>query len=318
VVAVTRIQQVLFSVDRPYLGHAYYVTGNALFSAIARHVDEPTRRSLRVSHGVFVPGEYGSPTDGAISLRGGQKLGQMLPEVEAYEDLFVHRDPGQRWLSETRPRDAVNTHPLQRHGDWVAFAAETLFGRPEEKRSAHRRVPWLVQCYLHAADDDDDAVLPVAEHLLDGIRVGGARNFGLVGLSVVDSQLVDLAALDYSTLEAADEFELELVTPFVLDTEFPDADAQSVPWWWAPGRRDATGGLRRRAERLVDEDAVYELDTVCHGQVVPYAGGDPVGTARNGVVRVGTHSRFGFGEVRVRPGGADRVPGREAGAGGGG
>jgi hypothetical protein len=313
VVAVTRIQQVLFSVDRPYLGHAYYVTGNALFSAIARHVDERTRRSLRVSHGVFVPGEYGSPVDGAISLRGGQKLGQMLPDVEAYEDLFVHRGAAHRWLSDTRPRDAVNTYPLQRHGDRVAFAAEALFGRPEEMRSEHRRVPWLVQCYLHA---NDDAVLPVAEHLLDGIRVGGARNFGLGELSVIDSQLVDVDALDYSTLEAADEFELELVTPFVLESEFPGADAQSVPWWWAPGKRDATGGLRRRSERLVDEDAVYELDTVCHGQVVPYAGDDPVGTARNGVRRVGTHSRFGFGELRVRPAGDDRVPEREGRAGG--
>lgn len=311
---MTRIQQVLFAVEQPYMGHAYYVSGNALFSAIARHVDEPTRRSLQVSHGVFVPGEYGSPTDGAISLKGGQKLGQMLPEVEAYEDLFVHRGAAHRWLSDTRPRDAVNTYPLQRHGDRVAFGSEALFGRPEEMRSEHRRVPWHVQCYLHA---DRDGVLPVAEHLLDGIRVGGARNFGLGELSVVDSQLVDLDALDYSTLEAADAFELELVTPFVLDTEFPDADAKSVPWWWAPGKRDATGGLRRRVERLVDGDAVYELDTVCHGQVVPYAGSDPVGTARNGVTRVGTHSKLGFGELRMRPAGADRVPGRGTDSGGG-
>jgi len=313
VVGVTRIQQVLFAVEQPYMGHPYYVSGNALYSAIARHVDKATRRRLQVSHGVFVPGEYGSPTDGAISLRGGQKLGQMLPDVEAYEDLFVHRDSAQRWLSESRPRDAVNTHPLQRHGNRVAFAAETLFGRPEEMRSERRRVPWLVQCYVHA---DDDAVLPVAEHLLDGIRVGGARNFGLGELSVVDSQLVDLAALDYSTLEAADAFELELVTPFVLESEFPDADAQSVPWWWAPDERDATGGVRRRAERFVDGADVYELGTVDHGQVVPYSGSKPVATAKNGVFRVGTHSRFGFGELRVRPAGAGRVPEREGRAGG--
>jgi hypothetical protein len=46
---------------------------------------------------------------------------------------------------------------------------------------------------------------------------------------------------------------------------------------------------------------VYELDAVDHGQVVAYDGSDAVGTARSGVVRVGTHSRFGFGELRVRP-----------------
>jgi len=42
-----------------YLGHPYFVTGNALFNAIARRVDERTRRALHVSHGVFVPGEFG-------------------------------------------------------------------------------------------------------------------------------------------------------------------------------------------------------------------------------------------------------------------
>jgi len=32
-----------------------------------------------------------------------------------------------------------------------------------------------------------------------------------------------------------------------------------------------------------------------------------VSTARNGVCRVGTHSKFGFGEFRLRPAGDDRV-----------
>jgi len=42
-----------------YLGHPYFVTGNALFNDRARRVDERTRRALHVSHGVFVPGEFG-------------------------------------------------------------------------------------------------------------------------------------------------------------------------------------------------------------------------------------------------------------------
>jgi hypothetical protein len=35
------------------------------------------------------------------------------------------------------------------------------------------------------------------------------------------------------------------------------------------------------------------------------------------VLRVGTHSRFGFGELRVRPPGEDRVPERRAARAGG-
>jgi len=42
--------------------------------------------------------------------------------------------------------------------------------------------------------------------------------------------------------------------------------------------------------------------------MVGYAGSDPVETAKNGVLRVGTHARFGFGELRVRPASHDRVP----------
>jgi hypothetical protein len=66
--------------------------------------------------------------------------------------------------------------------------------------------------------------------------------------------------------------------------------------------------LRRRRERLVGDDDVYEVATIDHGQRVGYAGDRPVETARNGVLRVGTHSRFGFGEVRVRPADDVSVP----------
>lgn len=67
----------------------------------------------------------------------------------------------------------------------------------------------------------------------------------------------------------------------------------------------------------MDGEDTYAVQTVDHGQVVQYAGDDLVGTAKNGVLRVGTHSRFGFGEFRVRPAGGDRVPERGAAAAGG-
>jgi hypothetical protein len=62
----------------------------------------------------------------------------------------------------------------------------------------------------------------------------------------------------------------------------------------------------------VTGEDVYTLETLDHGQVVTFAGDDPVQTEMNGVRRVGTHSRFGFGEFRLRPASGDRVPARAA------
>lgn len=308
---VTVVQQVLFEVESPYFGHPYFVSGNAVFNAVASRVDERTRRSLHVSHGVFVPGEYGEfPQDASQDGYAG-KLGQSLPDVNAYEDLFVFRDAAQRWLLESRPRDAHNVVPVQSHGGRVAFAPETWFGRPEGQRKQRRSVSWYVHCYVHSDVDD---VVPVTEDVLDGLQLGGGRNYGFGEVSVVETQLVDLDALDYSGVRGADGLQLELVTPYVLASEAPDADSQSVPWWWGvPG-----GGLRRRETRLVNGEESHAVATVDHGQVVEYTGTDPVRTAKNGVTRVGTHSRFGFGEFRLRPSDADRIPERAAAASGGG
>jgi hypothetical protein len=304
---VTVVQQVLFELESPYYGHPYFVTGNALFNAVASRVDERTRRSLHVSHGVFVPGEYGEFPAGHSQDGYAGKLGQSLPGVESYEDLFVFRDAAQRWLLSSRPRDAHNVLPVQSHGGRVAFAPETWFGRPEGMRDRRRSVSWYVHCYVYS---DVAGVVPVSEDVLDGVQLGGARNYGFGDVSVADTQLVDLDALEYAAVREADGLQLELVTPYVLTSEDPDADSQSVPWWWSV----PAGGVRRRETRLVNGGDVVRVETVDHGQVVEYAGDDAVQTAKSGVLRVGTHSRYGFGEFRLRPSSADRVPERVAAA----
>jgi hypothetical protein len=321
---MTRLQQVLFELDGQYLGHPYFVTGNALYNAIARRVDVETRRSLRVSHGVFLPGEYGEYPEQHSKDGYAGKLGQSLPDVTSYEDLFVFRDPAQRWLLSSRPRDAHNAHDLQRHGDRVAFDGTCWFGRPAGQRNRRRSVSWYVHCYLHAGSGDDEGV-PVAEDVFDGLRVGGARNYGFGELSLVDTQVIDLESLDFSRLEAAQSSDeacrIELMSPYVLDSEHPSGDSQSVPWWWRVDTSETNAasstGIRRRETQLVDGEETYAVQTVDHGQVVRYVGDDPVETAKNGVLRVGTHSRFGFGEFRVRPAGESRVPERGAAAAGG-
>jgi len=112
-----------------------------------------------------------------------------------------------------------------------------------------------------------------------------------------DTQVVDLEASDYSRLEDGEAFVLELVTPFVLESEYPNAHDQDVPWWWKEDRRD----LREREEKVLEQREVYKLQTVDHGQMVAYEGDRPVETAKSGILRVGSHSKYGFGELRVTP-----------------
>ena len=87
------------------------------------------------------------------------------------------------------------------------------------------------------------------------------------------------------------------MTPFVLESAYPKAADQDIPWWWMESRRD----LREREEKILEQREVYRLQTVDHGQVVTYEGDSPVETGKNGVLRVGSHSKYGFGELRVRP-----------------
>lgn len=301
---MTTIQQVLFELEAPYYGYPYHVTGNALFSGLRRRLNNRAQRAVHVSNGVFVPGEYGSFPPEQSQSGGVPYMGTGLQDVEAYEDLFLFRDAAHRWLLDSRPRDAHNTPDVQSHGGRLTFASSTRFGRPPEARNSKRTMQWYVQCYLHAHGSDED-VIPVSEDVLDGLRVGGGRNYGLGEVSLKETQVVDLDALDYSRVRGADSVQLELLSPYVLQSEYPGADSQSIPWWW-----EFDGRLRRRVARIVAGDKVHEVATIDHGQIVEYTGDRPVETAKNGVLRVGTHAKIGFGEFRLRPTASDRVPGR--------
>jgi hypothetical protein len=310
---MTRLQQVLFEVAAPTYGHPYFVTGHALWTALARRLeDDRLRQSLAVSNGVFVPGEYGRYPEAHSQDGYAGKLGTELPPVEQYADLFVFRDAAHRWLADRRPRDGHNVLDIQQHGDRRTMAPQCWFGRPERMRNHRRSMQWYVHCYLHTTGGhghEGESLLPISEDILDGIRVGGGRNYGFGELTVADTQVVDLDSLSFEGIRAAaadDQLQLELLAPYVVDSTAPGADDQTVPWWW--GLDDRARTLRRRESRLVDGDDVHTLETIDHGQVVRYAGSEPVRTARNGVLRVGTHSKYGFGEFRLRPATDNRVP----------
>jgi hypothetical protein len=59
--------------------------------------------------------------------------------------------------------------------------------------------------------------------------------------------------------------------------------------------------VANRLEKVIEGGDVYELETVDHGVVGGYDGDRPVETAMSGLTRVGNHSKYGFGELRVKP-----------------
>ncbi|MDQ2050118.1 hypothetical protein RBH26_06430 [Natronolimnohabitans sp. A-GB9] len=291
---MTAIQQVLWELRMDYIGHPYYVSGNAILHALGQHLDPETHVAVSASHGIFVPGQFGTFPEEHSQSGIRPYLGSGLPDVEAYDDLFLQREAMHPWLLDTRARDALNTHDLRVQGGHPVLAHETIMGRREDQRKQQQTTKWYVHAYLYA---DDPAVLPLGEDELEGLQFGGKRNYGYGEVQLKDTQMVDLNELDYSRLEGAETSLIELVTPFVLKSEYPAANDRTVPWWWGENRDD----LRLREEKILEQREVFRLETVDHGQVVKYLGDRPVETAKNGLQRVGSHSRYGFGELRLKP-----------------
>jgi hypothetical protein len=285
----------MWELEMDYLGHPYYVTGNAIYHALGQHLAPDTAKSINASHGMFVPGQFGTfPEEHS---KGGIKpyLGSSLADVNAYDDLFLFRDPSHSWLLDSRPRDALNTHDIRTQHRQPALAHETIMGRPEDHRKDAQTTKWYVHAYLHADDPD---VLPLDEATLDGLQFGGQRNYGYGMTRLKDTQVVDLETLDYSRLRGGEAYILEVVTPYVLRSEYPATNDVDVLWWWSV---DDESQLRHREEKIVEGGDVFRCETIDHGQVVGYTGDRPVETAKNAITRVGSHSKYGFGELRVKP-----------------
>lgn len=291
---MTCIQQVHWELEMDYIGHPYYVSGNAILHALGQQLPHDVHHHLHASHGMFVPGQFGTFPEEHSKTGTRPYLGTGLPAVESYDDLFLFRRPSHAWLLNSRPRDALNTHDVRVQGGHPALSHETIMGRPPEARQQQETTTWYISAYLHA---DQEGVLPIAETALDGLQFGGKRNYGYGMTRLKETQMVDLDELDYSRLDGHSTYLLELTTPFVLESEYPDADYQPVPWWWNESR-DA---LREREEKILEQREVYRLQTVDHGQVVRYEGDRPVETAKKGILRIGTHSKYGFGELQVKP-----------------
>ena len=285
---MTQIQQVMWELTVDYIGHPYYVTGNAILSALHSNIVYDEWRKLRASHGMFTPGTFGAFPDHHNQSGARVALGSSLVEPEAYDDLFLHRHPEHQWLLDGRPRDALNAHSLRKHHGTVSIAPKSVSEPPMNT------ITWYIQAHLSADDDD---VLPIDDWALDQLQFGGKRNYGYGEVELHDTQLIDLDRLDYSRLENADRYLIRLLTPYITRSEYPDTDDSTIPWWWDESEDD----LRHRTEKLIETGDEYDLVGVDHGQAVLYTGESPIETARNGLTRTGTHSKYGYGEFRIKP-----------------
>jgi hypothetical protein len=287
--------------DNDYKGNPYHVSGNAILHALAHEdrIDYQEQREIQVSHGVFCPSVYGVFPSWHSQNSGRMSFPSTLKPIEQYADLFLFRRPSHPWIHDGRPRDAVNTPAMRSNREHTYMAprqkVQVSDGKP-------RKSQWYIHAYLTASEGSD--ILPLEESRLDDIQVGGKRNYGFGQLSVKDTMLTDLDTLDYSRIENADNHVLELMTPYVLESEYPHTPDRDVPGWW-----DQSLTYRTRGDIVVEQRERHDLKVVDHGQVAKYYGRRPVETAKNGVTRIGSHSKYGFGELWVRPadGGGDKT-----------
>jgi len=115
------------------------VSGNAIPHALGQRLDPETHAALSASHGVFVPGQFGTFPEEHTQSGTRPYLGSGLPDVDAYDDLFLQREAMHPWLLDTRARDALNTHDPEFRGaairhsltrpSWVAGKTSGNSGR---------------------------------------------------------------------------------------------------------------------------------------------------------------------------------------------
>lgn len=290
-------QDVIWTLETDYAGWPYHVSGNAILHALAHTgaIGYDVQRQIGVSHGVFAPSVYGVFPDWHTTSGGRGNFPSTIKEIETYSDLYLFRRPQHDWIHDGRPRDAVNTPAKRTTREHVMLQPTHAL---EMTSRGTRRVQWYLHAYLTA--EDGAGVLPLEETDLDGIQVGGKRNYGMGELSIKDAQLTDLEALDYSAIENSDSHVIELITPYVLKSEHPHTDNHEIPKWW-----DQSLSYRTCPDAIYEQRDKYKLRVVDHGQVAKYYGNRPVATAKNGVTRVGPHSKYGFGELWIRPAGGN-------------
>ncbi len=78
-----KIQQVHWLLEMDYIGHPYYVSGNAMRHALGQQLPHEVHQHLHASHGIFVPGQFGTFPDWHSQSGSRPHLGSNLPPSSA-------------------------------------------------------------------------------------------------------------------------------------------------------------------------------------------------------------------------------------------
>lgn len=109
---MTRIQQVHWELTMDYLGHPYYVPGTVIYNVLGMQLENNVYQHINASHGLFVPGQFGTFPDDHSQNGLRPYMGSSLSDVDSSEDRFLFRHSDQPWLLASHPPDALNArHP---------------------------------------------------------------------------------------------------------------------------------------------------------------------------------------------------------------
>jgi hypothetical protein len=237
----------------------------SLRSALGDHLDEPCAEALSIRLPVTIPAGADEYPDHPLPNHPHPGSETGLRPVDTYAELFTYTNLA-RTERQSTPTEATDTDPPKRY----------------------------YHCYIHTGDDA--GCLPLPEDCLAGLQVAGAA------VTAVVTQPIDLEAIDYTRLRAADTQWLEFCAAFVHDSSERGFVGTDLPAWI---RGDAP--LYWASMDVPIDDTVHELKTLVAGQRFTYDGTDPVATAKEGLRGVGLYTELGCGALRLRPADAPRI-----------
>jgi hypothetical protein len=245
---------------------------------LTARLEDDHAQALSVSPGVCLTADTEATVTGDAE---GHPDRLPLRPVHSYEDLFRYHEAA----------DAATPRQQCRVAGDPGLDTEDV-GPSQPATTGHANTQeWYYHTYVttgcgaiacQALTDDTVTGLQLAGHD-EGPRVTG-----------IDTQAIDIDALDYSHLAAADTHVCTFTSPYVLDSAAPETDERALASWLRQPDE-----LDRRSMTVAVGDERFECDAIAAGQHAAYDGTSPIAVAKMGILGMGLHAEYGFGGVRV-------------------
>lgn len=258
-----------------YSGNPYYVTGNAIAHAtrLTGQLTDEQKKRLSISHGIIKTFARNDNLD----------------KPADYSEFFkIWRTP-RTSRSELIVPELRYYHP-DRGAPFILMSPTRYEGKKDPDKEQNRRST-LISFYVIGLEDTDP-------NIFDGIAIGGRRNMGMgktrlhLHISTDTSQ--------WTGFPENDKLGVELITPLCLRSTFPGCDETNFPNFLEP---HASGRFRTREEGITIHQKKVDLHLLDSGQAFAIKECLPrtelQKTINNGIERIGTHSKYGYGEYKV-------------------